>query len=259
MKILISNPGVIRSTALGFQTHSFNQVNGLKIKEAEMVVVEPAFTDFATATNEQLSVPFAVGAALADLPNTLVVAISYSRKNAATYKGYLLEMVEFFKQKGYTDFSSFHVPFETYGVPMVGSSLFFVFKKNPFAYAPEKKTVFPGDIYQGLLYHAPNGRSSGSIHPGTAVMNGFLTSSRSFLPALASWANGVLRCEYKAGDSTVVEVFRKESICELFGVSSYQSGADLALCTPAVLLESLKTITDLKKEAKAPPEPIKPV
>jgi hypothetical protein len=246
MTTLISTPTVVRAPACGFDHYlTFNDCNQLHLTEADLLVVEPTFHDFATAENEQLAALFNIGTAMKVEPEKLVLAIGYTRKNADIFKGYLLDVVDFYKKKGYAHFTSTHVPYEAYGCPMVGSVLFMVFSKTTTVYNPPKQQVYPSQVFKDLLYHAPNGRMSGSIYSGTALLNGFLNSRRSFLPDFSGWEKAVLRCEYQNGNSSTVETLRKANINELFGVTQYEKPEDLHLCTPPAILSTLLNIKHL--------------
>ncbi len=256
MSTLISVDTVIRKNT-GFDTClGISECN--QLQEPELLVIEPFFTNFKAANNDQLGAIFKVAAECAvagkPMPRTIVVNISYSKINAVTIKGYLLDVVEHFKGMGYKNFTSVHIPFESYGCPMVGSVLSLIFCKDRIAYLPVARTVLPGAAFEGLLYHAMAGRMRGSVYAGAADVSGFLNSNRSFLPDLSVWAEEGLRAEYRKDNSSVSTVFKDEHVHELFGVSSYMHPLDLHLCTPPVILatflNNLKQLNDLTDTMK---------
>lgn len=240
MNTLISSDMVVRTEETGF-TNLLNLSSVKTLKEPDILMIEPVFTEFEKASNDQLGVPFMLSTKMEVMPYLLGVNISYSKRLAVTAKGYLRDIVDHFKGLGYPNFTSMHVPYETYGSPMVGSVLVLLFCQGRMAFMPKKKLVFPAQVFPGLLYHATAGRQGGSVYAGTADMNGFYNSNRHFLPDISSWAEQGLRAEYREGDTSIASGFKVEDRNHLFGVSQTVHGRDLILCTPAIVLQSIAT------------------
>lgn len=225
--------GVSRSVE-GFVAQEFHA--GWTCGEQDLLVVEPFFRHFSKATTEQLNAPMLLVEQIKELPQTLILNIAYSRDNAATFRGYLLDVVNLIKGKGYAHFTSVHVPYEACGCAMVGSVLALVFSHKRFSFLPPKRTVYAAEACPDLLYHSAAGRNSGSVYAGMSVLMGFLNSRIAFLPDLSLWGGKPLLAEYRDGDSSKPGPMREEDLRRLFGVDDYSNIETLHLCTPAAVL-----------------------
>lgn len=237
MTTLISSSRVVRRPIPGIDYHQNFSCNQL---HDGMVIVEPSFKEFSDATAAQLTAPIKIGHMLNVKENPQAAfLISYSRANAKSFKGWINDLAEAVKGQGYTELASLHIPFESYGVPMVGSVLAILFGPQRLALKLPKSVVFPGQEWPEMMHHAPSSRAKGGVYPGTAALNGYLNSRTSFLPDLSLWDTDGLRAEYRDGDSLKMEPLRTEDIRGMFGADSWQTLKDLHLCTPASLLAGI--------------------
>lgn len=238
MSTLISSSRLARRPMPGI-TQQMN-FTAAKIDEPELLIIEPSFKEFASATPGQLSAPAHIASLVSpDSTERVCVLVSYSRANAKSFKGWLNDVVQAFKGRGYVELSSLHIPFESYGVPMVGSVLALLFGATRPALQLVKSVTYPAQQFPGMVYHSPSGRAKGGVYPGTAGLNGFLNSATSFLPDLSLWDVDCLRAEYRAGESLTSEQLRVENIRELFGCEGWQTMRDLHLATPPLLLAQI--------------------
>lgn len=239
MPTIISNPGVKRNIE-GFNALDFNVAD---FAEQDLLVIEPAFVNFRRADDTQLGAPFSVISKLGTLlPKLININITYNPTNARVFNGYLLDLVNQVKSKGYVNFTSVHVPYESYGAPITGSVVQMLFSASKFSYVPKKKLVYPAEVMKDLKFHAPNGRNMGSVFRGTSALYGFLNSERAFLPHIDLWGKKIIRAEYLDGKSLSPETIRKSDILRLFGCSSYDNVEALALCTPAAIIAQLENV-----------------
>ena len=191
MATLLTVDSVIRSPDLGFRCLPFSHCNQLHVEpESDLLVIEPSFLSFEKADNDRLGFLFKLGQEIKNvpvLPKKVVLCLAYSQRNANTMKGWILDVVAYYKSLGYQYFTSTHIPYEAHGCPMVGSTLALVFCQDKFAFVPTRKLVLPNEVIPDLMYHAPAARVKGSVYAGTAGINGFMNSRLQFLPDLSLW------------------------------------------------------------------------
>lgn len=247
MNLLVSSPLTPRKTDFGFNAADYNSINeppepmptGHEVVPPKLVVFEPTFNEFKTAPSEALGTLFTAPEKFNS--DAFVLSIKYSQANARSFKGYLIDLSKYHKGRGYKGFTSTHVPWETYGVPMVGSSLFLIFSKQPMLWVPTKNVRYPRSYWSDLLYHSPTGRNMSGRTPGTAQMLGMLESSRAFLPNVESW-KGPLPAEFREGTTVKVGTVGDQHLADIFGFTDHRGYETMALCTPVPLLKSLASL-----------------
>lgn len=253
MGLIISPTGVVRSKDFGLDTATVSQVMGPGYKlPDDLVIVEPTYYTFMTAENDALGLPFGLVEEGDALPARLIFLMRYTPANNRSWKGYLLDVVDFYKGLGYQYFHTTHIPFEAYGAPIVGSSIVMVFSLKKTVFSPQKDVKYPRDVFPKLRYHAPFISASSSPYAGRASMSGYLDSGSSFLPDFRLWCSGAgLPCEYQSKMSLASGPIKKEDVRKLFGVDDYQDLSLLLLVTPAAIIRQiLDNVKDLPEAHK---------
>ena len=237
MATLLSSTKLKRRPPQGFtQAGSFWE--GPTLKTEDLLVIEPAFRDFATANDAILGLPFEILSQQLQLPEAIILNISYGKSNARVFKGYLLDVVAAYKKAGYSFFTSMHLPYESYGSPMVGSVLSLMFGQQYMAFNPAKKIVFPRDMWPDWVRHSLHTRGQASVYAGFGSYLGYVDSGTHFLPDLSLWG-APLPYEIKNGNSLENRSFSKEDVDSLFAVTEYPDLESLHLATPAPILTLL--------------------
>lgn len=239
---IIVNTQRVKRNVPGFHGLQYNQFTlpkeGEKAK-VQLAIFEPTFVDFKTAPEESLGQMFTAPACFDS--DVFVLSVKYSRSNASVFKGYLIDLCKNHAARGYKGFSSVHVPWESYGCPMVGSSLFLIFSKVPTLYLPEKKVVMPRTCWPSLRHHSTTGRNMSGRQDGSAVMLGLSDSGKAFLPNTEAW-KGHLPVETQEGQTVKAQNFKLEWLKQLFGVDEFDGLESLSYITPVMLLHTLSYV-----------------
>lgn len=211
----------------------------LQPTKADLAVFEPMFLDFKDAASESLGQAFTLPSKVDT--DVFVLSVKYSRANVNIMKGWLIDLCSYHKGRGYPAFLPLHVPWESYGCPMVGSSLLLFFGRGQFVmFSPQKTNVFPRNMWPSLLHHSPSARAILGRSPGSAVMHGLVDSSSTFLPNIDLW-RGPISSEVKSGDSIEVSTLGTRELWDIFGCSASKDFQSFLYCTPKALLTSMDT------------------
>ncbi len=210
-------------------------------EKSSLVVLEPTFTSFKEATSEQLELPFKVTSKIDT--DTLVISIYYSQENAKNFKGYLIDLNTQLMGLGFSNMNQYHVPWQSYGVPMIGSSLFLMFSKNKFLYKPKKDIVNVADQFPEVHSHAPYNPYPNYLNfSGGGVASGFYSSNDNCFLPIEGWRTGHLECEYVEGKTIRRDSLDIEIVNSIFGIELGVKVMSYIGITPIKLIQSFTKI-----------------
>jgi hypothetical protein len=195
------------------------------------LVIEPVFSDFKTAGDNELGCAFVCVGTLSGSFNRTTVALTYSKANAAVYKGYVLDLEEALK-KVYPHVKKLHVPYVSCGAPIDGSVLTLTGSHTPFTPYSTKEVVMPSVYFEGLLSHVLRNRPTFPISCSARGI-GAVRSDLNLLPAVAQWKDKSLMVEYRDGKTTKLQRLKREHVGKLFGVAPCNYTADMIHSLPA--------------------------
>lgn len=199
------------------------------------LLVSPFFYDFASAVGAELDSPFLLlGGMGKNKPGKTVLFVSYSSENAKYYKGYLQDLVKDL-EKIYSHSKCLLVPYATCGAPLMGSVLAIIGADEPITVKPPAKVVFPSECFPDLLSHLLANRRDFPVFSSASFL-GAVRSDLHLLPPLSMWRGVPPLCEYRSGNSTVMERLRPQDVTTLFGMPPSKVLPSLALLVPAAVI-----------------------